>query len=98
MMRYAYYNVGSHWALWILMSLAMLVFWGILAWAVVSIARHKNAHSDCKSQPGPGTGSDALASSMSCPRQDGIRRVLPATRPLQRKRPSRRTDNGDADR
>ena len=60
MMRYAYYNVGTHWGLWILMSLAMLVFWGILAWAVVNIARHKNAHSDGKFQSLPGTGgSDA---------------------------------------
>jgi putative membrane protein len=39
------------------MSLAMLVFWGILAWAVVNIVRHNNAHSNGKSQPPPGTGS-----------------------------------------
>jgi len=43
MMRYPYYNGGSHWGLRFLMSLAMLVFWGILAWAVVNIVRHNNA-------------------------------------------------------
>ncbi len=60
-MHYPYYNGGSDWGLWILMSLAMLVFWGILAWAVHNIVRHNNAHQDGKSQPLPGTGgSDAL--------------------------------------
>ena len=61
MMRYPYYNGGSHWGLWLLMSLAMLVFWGILAWAVVNIVRHNNAHRDGRSQSPAGTGgSDAL--------------------------------------
>ena len=61
MMRYPYYNGGSHWGLWILTSLAMLVFWGILAWAVVNIVRHNNAHRDGRSQSPAGTGgSDAL--------------------------------------
>ena len=60
MMQYPYYSGGSHWGLWILMSLVMLVFWGILAWAVVSIVRHKYVHAN-GAPPPPGTsGSDPV--------------------------------------
>ena len=54
-MNYPYYNNGV--GLWILMSLAMLVFWGILAWAVVSIVRHREAHGNKAPLPPSGSGS-----------------------------------------
>ena len=54
-MHYPYYNNGV--GLWILMSLAMLVFWGILAWAVVSIVRHREAHGNKAPLPPSGSGS-----------------------------------------
>ena len=56
-----YDNGGTHWGLWIVMIVAMLVFFAILAWAVVSIIRQRDAHSGGGSQPPNGTGgSDAL--------------------------------------
>jgi len=30
---------GWHWGGWLLMTLTMLVFWGLVAWAVVSLVR-----------------------------------------------------------
>jgi putative membrane protein len=57
---YYYPNNGTHWGLWILMIVAMLVFFGILAWAVVNIVRHNHAHGDSGSQPPTGASSDAL--------------------------------------
>ncbi len=61
MMHYPYYdNGGTHWGLWIVMVVAMLVFFGILAWAVVSIIRQRDAHASGRSQPPPGAGSDPL--------------------------------------
>jgi hypothetical protein len=39
MMHYPYYdNGGTHWGLWIVMVVAMLVFFAILAWAVVNVS------------------------------------------------------------
>jgi hypothetical protein len=31
MMHYGYDNGGGHWGLWVLMIVAMVVFWGALA-------------------------------------------------------------------
>jgi putative membrane protein len=38
---YGYGNGGGHWGLWILMIVAMVVFWGALAWIVVTLVRHR---------------------------------------------------------
>ena len=44
MMHYPYYdNGGTHWGLWIVMIVAILAFFGILAWAVVNIIRQRDA-------------------------------------------------------
>ena len=40
-----YDNGGTHWGLWIVIIVAMLVFFAILAWAVVSIIRQRDGHS-----------------------------------------------------
>ena len=42
-MHYAYGHGygGSHWGLWILMIVAMVVFWGALAWIIVTLVRHR---------------------------------------------------------
>ena len=56
-----YDNGGTHWGLWIVMIVAMLVFFAILAWAVVSIIRLRDGHSGGGSQGRSRTsGSDAL--------------------------------------
>ena len=56
-----YDNGGTHWGLWIVMIVAMLVFFAILAWAVVSIIRQRDGHSGGGGQGPSGTsGSDAL--------------------------------------
>jgi putative membrane protein len=57
---YYYDNSGGHWGFWILMIVAMLVFWGILAWAVVTIIRHKSADHGPVAQTPAGASSDAL--------------------------------------
>jgi putative membrane protein len=40
---YYYDTGGTHWGLWIVMILAMLAFFGILAWAVVTIIRQRDS-------------------------------------------------------
>jgi hypothetical protein len=52
-------NGGHHWGYWILMIAAMLAFWGILAWAVVTIIRHRGVD-HASPQVSEGAGSDAL--------------------------------------
>ena len=45
MMHYPYYdNGGTHWGLLIVMIVAVLVFFGILAWAVVHILRQRDSY------------------------------------------------------
>lgn len=41
MMNYGYGYGGSQWGLWILMMVAMVVFWGALAWIIVTLLRHR---------------------------------------------------------
>jgi len=56
-----YDNGGTHWGLWIVMIVAMLVFFAILAWVVVSIIRQRDGHGGGGGQGPSGTsGSDAL--------------------------------------
>ena len=60
MMGFLYYdNVGRLWV-WFVMGVALLVSWGILFWAVMSIIRHIEAHRDRGSQTSPRTGSGLL--------------------------------------
>ena len=61
MTHYPYYdNGGTHWGLWIVMVVAMLVFFGILAWAVVSIIRHRYGFATQTTLSPAVAGSDAL--------------------------------------
>ena len=64
MMHYGYGNGGDHWGLWVLMVVAMFVFWGALAWIIVTLVRHRGTPTgSIKAVPGPGStrpGSDAL--------------------------------------
>ena len=56
-MYHAYgYGNGQHWGLWILMIVAMVVFWGALAWIIVTLVRHRGAPA------APAPGSDPKAS------------------------------------
>jgi len=42
MMDHGYgYGSGSHLGLWILMIVAMVVFWAALAWIIVTLVRHR---------------------------------------------------------
>jgi putative membrane protein len=61
MMHYGYYNGGGgHWGAWILVIIAMLVFWGALAWIIVTLLRQRGSHSDPRLVPPSGTSPDAL--------------------------------------
>jgi len=40
-MHYGYGNGGGHWGLWVLMIVAMVVFWGALAWIIVTLVRQR---------------------------------------------------------
>jgi len=58
------YGGGGHWGMWVLVIVAMVVFWGALAWIIVTLVRHRGippgSHSPA---PGPGSSppnSDAL--------------------------------------
>jgi putative membrane protein len=53
--HYYYGNGGTHWSLWIVMIVALLVFLGLLASVVVNITRQKEAQRSEVSQPLPGT-------------------------------------------
>ena len=42
MMGHVYgYGGGTHWGLWVLMIVAMVVFWAALAWIIVTLVRHR---------------------------------------------------------
>jgi len=61
MMHDPYYDSGgTHWGLLIVMIVAMLVFFSILAWAVVAIIRLRDAHAAGGSMPAPNASSDPL--------------------------------------
>ena len=65
MMYHGYgYGGGNHWGLWILMIVAMVIFWGALAWIIVTLVRHRGTpHASMPPTPGPGSSpssSDAL--------------------------------------
>ncbi len=54
------YGNGTHWGLWVLMIVAMIVFWGALAWIIVTLVRHRSAptvpppvHGSAMPPPGP---------------------------------------------
>jgi putative membrane protein len=51
MMNYGYGNGGGHWGLWILMIVAMVVFWAALAWIVVTLVRHRGGPAGPLSAP-----------------------------------------------
>jgi putative membrane protein len=45
---------GGHWGLWVLMIVAMVVFWGALAWVIVTLVRHRGGpSSSVPPAPGP---------------------------------------------
>ena len=66
-MHYGYGNGGSHWGLWVLMIVAMVVFWGALAWIIVTLVRQRGIPAG-SIPPAPG-------SSSSLPSSDA-RRIL----------------------
>jgi putative membrane protein len=56
-MRYGDYGGGGiGWAGWIAMVVMMVVFWGAIAWVIVTLIRHSGQRAE---QPSP-SGSDAL--------------------------------------
>ncbi len=58
------YGNGTHWGLWVLMIVAMIVFWGALAWIVVTLVRHRGTPPTAAQHPPglttPPRGPDAL--------------------------------------
>ena len=60
MMDYGYGNGGGHWGLWILMIVAMVVFWGALAWIIVTLVRQRGGPASSQPAPPHGMPSDAL--------------------------------------
>lgn len=38
------YGYGGGWGMWLMMFLVMIVFWGGLAWVIVSAIRHSGGH------------------------------------------------------
>ncbi len=68
MMYHGYgYGGGNHWGLWVLMIVAMVVFWGALAWIIVTLVRHRGAPVGSTHLP-PGSG--------PMPRSSDARRIL----------------------
>lgn len=58
------YGGGNHWGLWILMIVAMVVFWGALAWIIVTLIHHRGtppATAQVPAPPSPPPSSGALA-------------------------------------
>ncbi len=53
MMDYGYGNGGGQWGLWVLTIVAMVVFWGALAWIIVTLVRHRGVHPVAPAVPGP---------------------------------------------
>ena len=43
MMRYGYGYGGGHWDMWVLMAVAMVVFFCALAWIIVTLLRQRDA-------------------------------------------------------
>ena len=41
MMRDGYGYGGGHWGMWVLMGVAMVAFWGALAWIIVTVVRQR---------------------------------------------------------
>jgi len=58
--HYGYGNGGGHWGLWILMIVAILVFWGALAWIIVTLLRQRGGHPDPRPVAPSGTSPDPL--------------------------------------
>jgi putative membrane protein len=65
MMHYGYGNGGDHWGLWVLMIVAMVVFWGALAWIIVTLVRQRGTPAGSV-PPAPGWSS-------SLPSSDALR-------------------------
>ncbi len=60
MMHYGYGNGGGHWAMWILMIVAMLVLWGALAWIIVTLLRQRGGNSEPRGGAPGGPGPEPL--------------------------------------
>jgi len=65
MRYYGYGNGGSHWVALVFLGIAMIVFWGALAWIIVTLVRHHGTP--------PGFGTTPSGSSVSPPSSDGLR-------------------------
>ena len=59
-MIYGYGHGGGNWGMWIIMIVAMLVFWGALAWIIVTLLRQRGDRSDPRPLPPTTTGPDPL--------------------------------------
>jgi len=60
---YGYGNGGGHWGMWILMIVAMVVFWGALAWIIVTLVRQRNHPAGTPlAPPGPAPSTPAASS------------------------------------
>jgi putative membrane protein len=65
MMYHGYGNDGGHWGLWVLMIVAMVVFWGALAWIIVTLVRQRGTP--------PGSVPATHMPSSSLPSSDALR-------------------------
>ena len=65
-MRYYGYGAGgSHWVAWGIMGFTMIVFWGALAWIIVTHVRHHGTP--------PNSATTPPTLSVSPPSSDGLR-------------------------
>jgi putative membrane protein len=65
MMRYGYGYGNSHWGLWVLMIVAMIVFWGAIAWIIVTLVRRQGVP--------PGSPNPPPGPAANPPSSDGLR-------------------------
>jgi putative membrane protein len=53
MMRYGYDGGGMGWGGWLAMVMMMVVFWGAIAWVVVTLIRHGGSRDTPPASGGP---------------------------------------------
>ena len=46
-------TAGAIWVVWVLMIVAIVVFWGALAWIIVTLVRHRTSPASGTTPPNP---------------------------------------------
>jgi len=64
MMQFGYDNGGNHWGLWVLMIVAMVIFWSAVAWIVVTLVRQRAAPPSAVSPGSAPTGTPPVSEAL----------------------------------